>query len=211
MTALLQDGRLSASERTVCLALALASLGRFDDLARLYERSHALRVPVTLLREAALRTHLFSGFPRAIEAFHALTEATGEFESPESGSRCSSADPSPDAGRAAFERIYRDQADGVRRLLHSFSPVFERAVIEDAYGRILSRPELDPRLGELMAVCSLTALQLPRQLRSHLEGALRCGATREEVIEVIELAGVVCARKAVWEALGLLAVVSSPA
>jgi len=143
-----------------------------------------------------------------------LIEVAGTFESAESAISTPAADrpgrpvapvaPGAQDGRAAFERIYRDQADDVRRRLRSFSPEFERAVIEDAYGRILSRPGLDARLGELMAVCALTALALPRQLKSHLLGARHCGATRDELLEVITLAGAVSDRRAVLEALSLL-------
>ncbi|MFH0944586.1 MAG: carboxymuconolactone decarboxylase family protein, partial [Planctomycetota bacterium] len=191
--------------RTLCLALALAATGQFSKLKRVYEAARALGADLSALREGALMTHLFGGFPRAIEAFRVLHEVCSGPGAlpPEAPSH-----PPRDrlsTGRGVFERIYDEKAPSVLATLKSYSPTFEEAVLEDAYGRVLARPALDLATRERMAVCALTAQRLPRQLRSHMEGALRCGVSREELAETIELAEIAAEKEAVQDARSLLA------
>ncbi len=184
---LAEAGCLGATQRALCLALALGAAGRCAQLEDLYRCALARGVALSDLREGALMVHLFAGFPVAIETFHALDRAAGRL--PPSDPRADVPDGERAAqGRRLFDRIYQGSAESVLEILRSFAPTFERAVLEDAYGRILARPGLDARQRELMAVCALTATGLPRQLRSHLRGALSCGATAEEAREAIELA-----------------------
>jgi 4-carboxymuconolactone decarboxylase len=59
-------------------------------------------------------------------------------------------------------------------------------VFEFAYGDIYSRPGLDLKSREMVTVAALTALgNATPQLKSHINGALNAGCTREEIIEVI--------------------------
>ena len=92
----------------------------------------------------------------------------------------------PARGRQLFERIYEKDAGRVREMLRAGHPDFERWIEGHAYGRILSRPGLDPRMRELLAVAGLAALGQDRQMASHARGALRCAATPAEVNAVLE-------------------------
>jgi alkylhydroperoxidase/carboxymuconolactone decarboxylase family protein YurZ len=91
-------------------------------------------------------------------------------------------------GRALFERIYREDAPAVRAMLERHHPDFARWIEQHAYGRVLARPGLSPDRRELLAVAALSALGQERQLASHARGALRCGATRAEIDEVLDCA-----------------------
>lgn len=173
-------------------ALAAAATGRHEAQAATLTTCLSLGVSAELLVEGALMTHLFSGFPRAIEAF-AIVEDTVRRAGgvwPIASTPAGDATPTArrDAGAAVFTLIYGAQADRVRARLAQFSPAFEHAVLEDAYGRILARPGLDTRTRELMSVCVLTALDLPRQLHSHLKGALAAGAKVDDIEEMVNLA-----------------------
>ena len=66
------------------------------------------------------------------------------------------------------------------------SPDLVRFAVDFAFGEVLSRPGLDVKTRELCTVAALTVqgFALP-QLKLHVEAARRCGATREEVVEVI--------------------------
>ncbi|MBL8841378.1 MAG: carboxymuconolactone decarboxylase family protein [Planctomycetes bacterium] len=66
---------------------------------------------------------------------------------------------------------------------------FSTWVLEDAYGRVLARPGLAARQRELLAVAALAALDCPAQLKSHLRGALRLGASRAAVADVLHALG----------------------
>lgn len=198
--AVLDAGPLPPDLGAAALALAHAAMGELDPLEDIYRVALDLGVPVETLREAALSAHLFCGFPRAIEAFRRLDAAAGGL-----GPAPTSAPASDVGGSSLFEDIYGEQADPVRVILRRFHPVFEEAVLEDAYGRILSRPGLEARFRELLAVCALTATRLPLQLESHLRGALRCGAEPREVRAAVELGGHVGGAEAAREGRAHLA------
>ena len=170
--------------RAAALILALAATGRGGRLAGVYAAATAYAVPRAILSEATLMIPPFAGFPRAIEAFHALEQTLG----PTPPCPDDSGGDRPGRGSALFAKIYGRQAHAVRKRLVALHPELERAVIEDAYGRILAREGLDARVREMMAVCALAATPLPRQLKSHLLGALRCGADRDDLLGMLELA-----------------------
>src|SRR4051812_19752165 len=66
-------------------------------------------------------------------------------------------------------------------LLHSF-----------AWGAVWTRPGLDRRTRSLLSLVLLIALNRPEELRLHVAGALRNGATPEEISEAFLHAAVYC-------------------
>lgn len=180
---------LSASERRLVRLSALITLGRWDEL-RALRRAAPQAEPDRRWREVLLQSHLFAGFPRTVEAASVLSEVggLGTCEADE----LEPAGPSPTGkagsagGSALFERIYSDQADAVRAALERFHPLLARWVAEHAYARVLARAGLAPDRRELCAVAALAAQEQDRQLAAHARGAVRLGATRAEVLEVLE-------------------------
>ena len=65
-------------------------------------------------------------------------------------------------------------------------PDYARWIAAHAYGEVLSRPGLSAARRELLAVAALVATGQDRQLASHSRGAVHCGASREEVFDVLE-------------------------
>src|ERR1051325_2730513 len=92
------------------------------------------------------------------------------------------------AARHAFDAVYGRRAARVRARLEELHPELAAFVFEDAYGRILARPVLSFRLKELLAIPALVTSGTPRQLVSHVLGALRAGATPDEIREAAALA-----------------------
>jgi 4-carboxymuconolactone decarboxylase len=89
-------------------------------------------------------------------------------------------------GVAEFKRVLGEQGEDVLRSLADISPDLARLVVEYPFGDIYSRPGLDFRTRELVAVAALATLGNARpQLKMHIHGALNVGCTREEVLEVI--------------------------
>ena len=164
---------------------AAAAGGRADLLDGLFPEALAGGVPAGDLKETILQAVLFGGYPRAIDAFGRLERCLPEAGAPP---------VEPDAediearGRALFSKIYGEHTDRVLRKLRGFHPDFERAILRDAYGRVLARPFLPVLERELIAVAMLAALGLPRPLYAHVRGASRVGATREQVHAAIEAA-----------------------
>lgn len=168
--------------RLVRLFVAVV-LGDWDAL-RADRRAAPAGEPDRGWREAVLQAHVFAGFPRVVEAYGVLASVggLGELSSDES-----LAEPDrPERGRALFERIYDKDAPRVRAMLESGHPDFARWIEGHAYGRILSRPGLEPAQRELLAVAALAALGQDRQMASHARGALRCGASAAQVAAAVE-------------------------
>ena len=79
------------------------------------------------------------------------------------------------------------KADEYVENIREIAPEFARVNVEFAFGDLYARGGvLDQRTRELATVAALTVMghALP-ELKIHIEAALRCGATKEEVIEVI--------------------------
>ena len=135
-------------------------------------------------REAVLQSHLFAGFPRVVAAMDALHAAGGLGEpDPE---EAAGAPEDFEAGRALFERIYREKADPVRGVLRAYHPALAAWVEGHAYGRVLTRGGLSVDRRELLAVVCLAAGGQERQLASHVRGAVHCGASPDEVRSALD-------------------------
>lgn len=173
-----------AAARLARLTTAIV-LGRWEDLRRARAQAPPGE-PDRAWREAVLQAHLFAGFPRLVEAYGVLEEAGG-LGAPEPG-EAGPEDPAATTarGRALFERIYGAEAGRVRAALERRQPLFARWIEGHAYGRVLSRPGLDPARRELLACCALAATGQDRQLASHARGALRCGASLQELLDALE-------------------------
>ncbi len=174
---------LSPAELRLLRLFTAAVLGRFDELAEL-RRSAPEGEPDRRWREALLQLHVFAGIPRAVEAY-AVLEAQGGLGPAQGEQDAASPDELRARGAQLFRRIYEDDAPAVQRMLERQHPDFALWVIEHAYGRVLTRPGLEPRLRELLAVCALAALGQERQLASHVRGTLRCGGTRAELEQAL--------------------------
>jgi 4-carboxymuconolactone decarboxylase len=67
----------------------------------------------------------------------------------------------------------------------AISPDLETVAIEWVIGGIMARPGLDLVKRELLAVASCVHARLPDGVTAHAQGALRVGATREELFEAV--------------------------
>lgn len=178
--------RADRARRVQLLARAagLAALGREKPLEKAFRDARGGGVPLKALRETLLQVFLFAGFPRTVNALDALERSFGPLrpEPPE---------PLPTGparrnflrrrGRMLFERVYGDDSRPVLDRIGRQHLEFRDWIVVDAYGKVLGRPGLPASERECIAVALLAVLDLPRQQVPHLRGALRCGATVEEV------------------------------
>lgn len=81
--------------------------------------------------------------------------------------------------------IWGEQADRIGETLERVDPDLADLITRVAYEEVFDRPGLDLKTRELLAVALLMSLGAQDELKTHLRGALRCGATEEEVRETI--------------------------
>lgn len=142
-----------------------------------------LPIARSAIEETLLQCVLFCGFPRVISAFGHLNKGWPTETEP-SGGALPEADQIP-AGDKLFQAIYGKHDAAVRGMLKSCHHELHDFVLESAYGRILSRPNLTSRARELIAAAVLAAQSQERQFAGHARGALHLGATRGELTEAL--------------------------
>src|SRR3989338_7739089 len=97
-------------------------------------------------------------------------------------------------GRAIFEKLHGKHAgEEIVNAFAEISPEMERFTMEWAFHDIMSRNDkLDLKTRELVIIASVTTSGHLPQLKAHVQSALKAGATKTEIIEVI-LQMVTCA------------------
>ena len=174
------DGEgLPAETRRLCVLAAAAAVG--DTALVATETKAALEAGVLAPRieETLLQIVPYAGYPRALSAFLAAR--------PILGPATPAAETSPRVdlaaeGTSVFEAVYGESAERVLRGLASLHPALPAWTIENAYGRVLSRPALPLATRELLAVSILTALGgCDDALLGHMRAAVRLGASSDRV------------------------------
>ncbi|MDG2305415.1 MAG: carboxymuconolactone decarboxylase family protein [Candidatus Binatia bacterium] len=89
-------------------------------------------------------------------------------------------------GMREMRRHFGPAADEWINSIKEIAPEFAKVNVEFPFGELYTRTVLDDKTRELCTVAALTVqgFALP-ELRVHVKGALNCGATRDEVVEVI--------------------------
>lgn len=180
---------LDLKTRQIATVAALAAMGNAQPQLR-YHIEGALNVgcePSSVI-EAILLSTVYAGFPAALNGTLAAKEV---FEQrgvlSDSRSVTASDNDRYERGLRALQEVSGGSGAEVVRSLEDVAPDLGRFIIEFSYGDVISRTGLDYRSKELATVALLTALGTAEpQLRVHIKAALNVGASREEIVEVIQ-------------------------
>jgi 4-carboxymuconolactone decarboxylase len=133
--------------------------------------------PVSV-EEALLQSYLFLGFPVCLNAFALWRRISGRPADP----------PRPvdvpgweARGREVCSRVYSGQFDHLRETIRGLHEDMDQWMVMEGYGKILGRPGLELDVRELCVVAILAVSRQPKQLYSHLRGALNVGASEERI------------------------------
>jgi 4-carboxymuconolactone decarboxylase len=89
-------------------------------------------------------------------------------------------------GAKKIAEILGQTPEQVERSLGDVAPQLATYVLETIYGDIYQSETLDSRTRQIVTVAALATLGTAApQLRTHIGGALRCGVTREELVEIM--------------------------
>jgi len=189
------DGAGGASAEGSPGAAPLAELsaelaaGPSGDLEPLLRRAEEAAGPAAV-EEAILQSHLFLGFPAALEGMRAWRRLRGDVgrEGETQVEEGRDTETWEARGEDVCRRVYGSAYDGLRRNVRRLHPDLDAWMIRDGYGKVLGRGGLDLATRELCIVATLAADGSPREpLHSHLRGALRVGAPPPAVEEALEL------------------------
>jgi 4-carboxymuconolactone decarboxylase len=136
--------------------------------------------------ELLLQSYLFAGFPRTLNALALWREVSG-LAAPAADDSASSTRVAvwEREGERACRTVYGTAYDTLRANIRALHPALDQWMVVDGYGKVLSRPALDFARRELCIVAACAASQQEPQLRSHLRGALNCGATRDQLAHTL--------------------------
>ena len=91
-------------------------------------------------------------------------------------------------GLANMQRHFGENANRYIEAIKDVSPEFNKINVEWAFGDIYGNKILDDKTRELLALAALSCMGYPtNQIKVHVRGAINCGATREEILEVIRM------------------------
>lgn len=169
------------TQRLVTLAAAIAQ-GEEPEIRDNVDEALAAGMPQAWGDELLLQSMLMVGWPRALVAAALWRKAVG---APAVGGDddLHYADH-PDwtvRGEETCRVVYGDNYAKLRQNVRALHPALDAWMLTEGYGRTLSRGGLDLARRELCVIAQTAVLDTPRQLHSHLRGALNAGATVEEV------------------------------
>lgn len=169
-------------------ALYAASIATADDTAM----SAALKLAATVginripCYEIVLQSYLFLGFPRMLLAVESLNRImpNGAHLEQDGGGR-KQADHH-ETGLALCREIYGTAFEPLRTKIESRAPEVFRWMIQEGYGKVMSRPGLGKMEREICSTAFLIMEGYEQQLHSHMRGALNVGTPVELLSSVIE-------------------------
>ena len=82
-------------------------------------------------------------------------------------------------------KLWGHQRAAIEDSLEQLDPDLAKLVFEVAYDTVLARPNLDLKTRELLAVTALLSVGSENELKTHMRGAMNCGATFDELKESI--------------------------
>ena len=148
----------------------------------------ASQVPVAWVEELLLQSVLMCGYPRALVAFMVWRKVGGvPAPADADGADYALAGEWRRRGEETCALIYGDNYGKLRDSVRALHPVIDNWMIVEGYGRTLSRPGLDLMRRELCTVAQTAVLETPRQLHSHLLGALNAGASFGQIEGVLSV------------------------
>lgn len=171
------DALDAATRALVGLAAAIAQ-GDEPAIREQVADAVAAGVPSAWVDELLLQSVLMVGWPRTLVAAAVWRKAVPQISEHAATDLDYAAHPEWTArGEITCGLIYGDNYARLRRNVSGLHPALDAWMVTEGYGRTLSRPGLDLLRRELCTVAQTAVLDTPRQLHSHLRGALHAGAT----------------------------------
>lgn len=187
--AILRD--LDDSTRAL-VRLSAALAGGREESVRTQLAEAAAVTPHVWIEELLLQTYLFAGFPRALNGMREWRRTAGAAGAAEVVSPPVPRDEWPTMGEQTCARVYGTMYERLRVNIRALHPLLDEWMIEEGYGKVLSRPGLDLPRRELCIVAACAATAQDRQLQSHLHGCRNTGVAGSVVSAALDaLRGIV--------------------
>ena len=169
-------------EMLVRLSAVIASR-QTDELSKHFNLI-ATQVDAVQVEEVILQSYLFLGYPIALNVMARWRKKIGPNTSIKSLEDC---DTWAVRGQEVCGAVYGGQYAELRAHIRRLHPDLEQWMVQEGYGKVLGRSGLSLVERELCIVALLAVLDVPKQLYSHLRGALNVGAHVWQVLRALEI------------------------
>jgi 4-carboxymuconolactone decarboxylase len=89
-----------------------------------------------------------------------------------------------DKGLALRTKLLGKRASA-RTAMGELAPDLEELINEVVFGRVWTRPGLEPKMRSAITIASLMAMQRLPQLKGHIANGLNMGLSKQEIIEIL--------------------------
>tara|TARA_B100000809_G_scaffold114123_1_gene112561 strand:- start:9490 stop:10110 length:621 start_codon:yes stop_codon:yes gene_type:complete len=169
-------------EMLVRLSAVIASR-QTDELSKHFNLI-ATQVDAVQVEEVILQSYLFLGYPIALNVMALWRKKIGPNTSIKSRE---DRDTWAVRGQEVCGAVYGGQYAELRAHIRRLHPDLEQWMVQEGYGKVLGRSGLSLMERELCIVALLAVLDVPKQLYSHLRGALNVGAHVWQVLRALEI------------------------
>jgi len=133
--------------------------------------------------ETILQSYLFCGFPAAIESLKIFRQYYPKF--PVKRTLYDTV-KFKEAGITNCKLVYKKNFKKLIENMNYYSPDLKEWMIIEGYGKVLGRSGLSLLDREYLNVSILVARFYENQLKSHLRGCLNLGATKDELVFLLD-------------------------
>jgi 4-carboxymuconolactone decarboxylase len=144
------------------------------------------QVRAVWVEELLLQSYLFAGFPRALNATREWRRISGVAAPQHDGEAIDGRQERLERGERTCATVYGAFYERLRVNVRELHPALDQWMIEEGYGKVLSREALDLARRELCIVAACAMAGQDRQLHSHLHGALHAGASAAAVTSTLK-------------------------
>jgi 4-carboxymuconolactone decarboxylase len=179
---------LDAATRQLVRLAAIIATGSEADVRDALSSAAVGEIPAPWVEELILQSVLMVGYPRALIAFGVWRKFSGvPAPDTDEGQDYGQVPEWTRRGEEVCGVIYGENYRKLRESVRTLHPAIDSWMITEGYGRTLGRPGLDLMRRELCTVAQTAVLEAPKQLHSHLRGALNAGASFGQIEGVLSI------------------------
>jgi len=83
------------------------------------------------------------------------------------------------------KKLLGKRAGNAAGALGELAPDLEEMINEVVFGRVWTRPGLEPKMRSAITIASLMAMQRLPQLKGHIANGLNMGLSKQEIVEIL--------------------------
>ncbi|MGN7885501.1 carboxymuconolactone decarboxylase family protein [Dyadobacter endophyticus] len=186
---------LNAHQHTMAAIAALTATGNMQQLKSALNAGLDAGLTVNEIKEAQVQLYAYCGFPRSLNAIHALmavlderkTRGINDVEGKDASPVTATADKF-ETGKRTLQQLTGKEEIGPKTGANAFAPVIDTFLKEHLFADIFSRDVLNHRQREFITISALAAMPgVEPQLQAHIGMGKNTGITDRQLAELADV------------------------